>query len=192
MGSESAETIVGRASPAVVRARAARISSLRSPAIRTTSARLSGDGSVASWAVALLGDPVTSTISSTTEEENRVIAITGRRVRRAAGGGPTSGYSSSYCRELLVQVRSSSGLFRRVTSKPRKMVAHEFTFTAWRRTPHTCGVLLQRSRDDPLRRGGVRFGERSRELAVQQRARCSRRWPRRCHSVKERTGMAKG
>ena len=44
-GSSSAETMVGRASPARLRARAACISSRRSPARRMTSPRLRGDGS---------------------------------------------------------------------------------------------------------------------------------------------------
>ena len=43
MGSGSGDTMAGRASPALVRARAACISSLRSPAIRMTSARASGE-----------------------------------------------------------------------------------------------------------------------------------------------------
>ena len=49
MGSSSAETMAGLASPARVRARAAWISSRRSPASVTTSARVSGVVMVAAW-----------------------------------------------------------------------------------------------------------------------------------------------
>src|SRR5262245_20033713 len=76
IGSDSAETMAGRASPAVVRARAACISSLRSPAIRMTSDRLSGEGNADGCAAATPDDDVSIARSSTPEGERRFMSIT--------------------------------------------------------------------------------------------------------------------
>jgi len=82
MGSSSADTIAGRASPARARASAAWISARRSPAMRMTSARLSGDGSFGGVACAAVcaGQSAAVTARRRTDLRflNRFIVVTAR------------------------------------------------------------------------------------------------------------------
>jgi hypothetical protein len=96
IGSASDETMSGRASPARTRARAAWISSLRSPAIRTTSLRASGAGSA--W-------PVWAAVGETEPATHRAMTRASR--------GPTDGFMSDLNSALLLHNSDEAGALGR-------------------------------------------------------------------------------
>src|SRR5512138_1158688 len=106
--------MAGRASPAFVLARAACISSRRSLAIRMTSARPRGDGSLTTCAAAAPGDVTTTTAISTSGKEKRFMSFTTSNRIGPAYAGPTPAPLPTDSGELLVHLGRRRRLLRLV------------------------------------------------------------------------------